>query len=558
MERRALARARARRTSSIYELHVGTFTPEGTFDAVSRAPARAARARRHGDRADAGRVVSRDAATGATTACTSTRRSTRYGGPDGLTPPRERRARARARAWCSTSSTTTSGRRGTTSTRSARTSPTCTARRGGAPSTTTAAAATRCAAGRTTTRCTGSTEFHVDALRLDAVHGIFDFGALAFLEELSDDVHELGRQLGRKVQLIAESDLNDPRLVRPPEQGGYRRSTRSGRTTSITRCTRAHRRAARLLRRTSRRRDDRRRLPRAVRLRAALLRRIATAPTAARPPACRGSGSSSARRTTTRWATAPTGRAARDARVAGARGSRRRSCCCRRTCRCSSWARSTARRRPSSTSSSTAIPSSSRRCARGGGASSRRSSWHGERSPIRRPRRRSSAAELDWERRDRASRARRCCALYRDLLALRREEPALQPGRARCTSCRASTTGAQCCAPCHLPGDIFDAVRARRTVLLRVQPQRRAAATSPCPTRRRGRWRLRLSTDAAGYGGAGTRRTIVPAAERRTGRRRTEAAARRATPRGERARTVRLAPWSAAVYVRDFEDESSR
>ena len=37
-------------------------------------------------------------------------------------------------------------------------------------------------------------EFHVDALRLDAVQGIFDFGALAFLEELSDEVHELGRR----------------------------------------------------------------------------------------------------------------------------------------------------------------------------------------------------------------------------------------------------------------------------------------------------------------------------------------------------------------------------
>lgn len=65
------------------------------------------------------------------------------------------------------------------------------------------------------------TEFHVDALRLDAVHGIFDFGALAFLEELSDEIHELGRQLRRKVQLMAESDLNDPRLVRPPEHGGF-------------------------------------------------------------------------------------------------------------------------------------------------------------------------------------------------------------------------------------------------------------------------------------------------------------------------------------------------
>ncbi len=65
------------------------------------------------------------------------------------------------------------------------------------------------------------TEFHIDALRLDAVQGIFDFGALQLLEELSDEVHELGRRLGRKIQLVAESDLNDPRLIRPPAQGGY-------------------------------------------------------------------------------------------------------------------------------------------------------------------------------------------------------------------------------------------------------------------------------------------------------------------------------------------------
>ncbi len=64
-------------------------------------------------------------------------------------------------------------------------------------------------------------EFHLDGLRLDAIQGIYDFGAIAFLEELSDEVHALGRQLGRKVQLIAESDLNDPRVVNPPERGGF-------------------------------------------------------------------------------------------------------------------------------------------------------------------------------------------------------------------------------------------------------------------------------------------------------------------------------------------------
>ncbi len=66
-----------------------------------------------------------------------------------------------------------------------------------------------------------TSEFHIDALRLDAIQGIYDFGALSFLEELSDDVHELGRNTGRKMQLMAESDLNDPRVVRPPSEGGF-------------------------------------------------------------------------------------------------------------------------------------------------------------------------------------------------------------------------------------------------------------------------------------------------------------------------------------------------
>ena len=65
------------------------------------------------------------------------------------------------------------------------------------------------------------TEYHVDSLRLDAVQGIHDFGARHILEELAHEVHARARSLGRRVQVIAESDLNDPRLVRPPERGGY-------------------------------------------------------------------------------------------------------------------------------------------------------------------------------------------------------------------------------------------------------------------------------------------------------------------------------------------------
>jgi maltooligosyltrehalose trehalohydrolase len=64
-------------------------------------------------------------------------------------------------------------------------------------------------------------EYHIDVLRLDAVHGIFDFGAWHFLAELQQEVKTLGERLGRKLHLIAESDLNDSRLLKPPAQGGY-------------------------------------------------------------------------------------------------------------------------------------------------------------------------------------------------------------------------------------------------------------------------------------------------------------------------------------------------
>jgi maltooligosyltrehalose trehalohydrolase len=64
-------------------------------------------------------------------------------------------------------------------------------------------------------------EYHVDGLRLDAVHAIFDTSAVHVLEELAARVHELAERLGRPLWLIAESDLNDPRLLRDPELGGY-------------------------------------------------------------------------------------------------------------------------------------------------------------------------------------------------------------------------------------------------------------------------------------------------------------------------------------------------
>ncbi len=64
-------------------------------------------------------------------------------------------------------------------------------------------------------------EFHVDALRLDAVHGIFDRSAYPFLEELGDAVREEAVRLNRRVYVIPESDLNDPRLIRSKGLGGF-------------------------------------------------------------------------------------------------------------------------------------------------------------------------------------------------------------------------------------------------------------------------------------------------------------------------------------------------
>ena len=64
-------------------------------------------------------------------------------------------------------------------------------------------------------------EFHFDGLRLDAVHAIYDFSAEHFLEQLKLEVEQLSVQLGRPLFLIPESDLNDPRLLWPRERGGF-------------------------------------------------------------------------------------------------------------------------------------------------------------------------------------------------------------------------------------------------------------------------------------------------------------------------------------------------
>ncbi len=63
-------------------------------------------------------------------------------------------------------------------------------------------------------------EFHLDALRLDAVHELRDDSPRHLLAELSDAVAALSRELGRPLALVAESDLNDPAMVTPTSEGG--------------------------------------------------------------------------------------------------------------------------------------------------------------------------------------------------------------------------------------------------------------------------------------------------------------------------------------------------
>ena len=64
-------------------------------------------------------------------------------------------------------------------------------------------------------------DFHIDALRLDAVHAIKDFSAVHILRELRQQVDALAAQTGRQYYLIVESDLNDPRFINPVAEEGY-------------------------------------------------------------------------------------------------------------------------------------------------------------------------------------------------------------------------------------------------------------------------------------------------------------------------------------------------
>ena len=64
-------------------------------------------------------------------------------------------------------------------------------------------------------------DFHIDGLRLDAVHALIDTRAVHILEELAVEIEVTATHVRRPLFLVAESDLNDPRLIRGREAGGY-------------------------------------------------------------------------------------------------------------------------------------------------------------------------------------------------------------------------------------------------------------------------------------------------------------------------------------------------
>jgi maltooligosyltrehalose trehalohydrolase len=64
-------------------------------------------------------------------------------------------------------------------------------------------------------------EFHFDGLRLDAVHAIFDLSPRHLLRAIQEAAEDVARRSGRAAHIVAESDMNDPRFMLAPERGGY-------------------------------------------------------------------------------------------------------------------------------------------------------------------------------------------------------------------------------------------------------------------------------------------------------------------------------------------------
>jgi maltooligosyltrehalose trehalohydrolase len=398
-------------------------------------------------------------------------------------------------------------------------------------------------------------EFHIDALRLDAVQGIFDFGSIPFLEELSDEVHALGRQLGRKVQLMAESDLNDPRLVKAPEMGGFGldaqwaddfhhtvHTTLTGERNGYYQDFAGIATVADLYR-----------VPFFYAQRYA-------------PHRDRVHGRSPAGVPNKRFIVA-----AQNHDQIGNRpsGERLASLVPADRQRLASalvllspyipllfMGEEYGERAPflyfidhGDPALVEAVRAGRKKEHETRGALEEQIDPHAEETFLR--------CRVDWAKRESAQGAQ-LLSLYRDLLALRREEPALRPGASE-TLVQGTAEWFTALRVMPLQQDIYDPVRARRALFCAFNlcshpmniPVRADAA---------GAWKLRLSTDAVGYGGSGER-TLVDTIPALPSREHAEDAPKRLLLPEDRAessiRTVRLAPWSAAVYLWHLSNDES-
>ena len=395
------------------------------------------------------------------------------------------------------------------------------------------------------------TEYHIDALRLDAVHGIYDFGAVAFLEELSDEVHEVGRQLGRRIQLMAESDLNDPRLVKAPEEGGFGldaqwaddfhhtlHTTLTGERQGYYQDFHGIADIADVYREPF-----------------FYARRYA-------PHRQRTHGRSSAGVPRQRFVVCAQNHDQIGNRALGERIA-------------SLVPRDRQRLAAALLLLSPYVPLLFMGEEYGETAPFLYFVEHGDPAlieAVREGRQREfveigqvavpsdpqaeetfARSRLDWARRDGPEGAQ-LLALYRDLLALRREEPALRPGDSDLH-------------PHEGPGwltvlrllplrhDVHDHMRSRRALLCAFNLSGRVQRVPVLPEML-GQWRLRLSTDAVGYGGTGQQTDLIHSADLEPP---VIDAPKRllapAEPVAEPIRTITLAPWSASVYVRDFPQD---
>ena len=278
-------------------------------------------------------------------------------------------------------------------------------------------------------------DYHLDGLRLDAVHALVDTRALHILEELAVAVDALAAAAGRSIVLVAESDLNNPRLITARQAGGYGLDAQwnddfhhavhalvtgerqgyysdfgslAGVAKTLTRAYFHDGTWSAFRGRTHGRPVDTRQTP------------------AYRFVVFDQDHDQVGNRAVGDRLTATLARPPEPARAAP------RSCpaCCspRRARRCCSWARSGAPTRRGSSSPTTPIPGWRRRSAPAAGRSSLITAGDRPTSPTRRTRRRSSAPSSTGTSPP-ASRTGRCSAWYRALLALRRSRPELADPR---------------------------------------------------------------------------------------------------------------------------------